>query len=180
MGSQEYYCDPRRYKSVPPRLYHNLGHGKFEDVTEKSGLAKSPGKGMGISIADFNDDGWPDVFIANDTEPNSLFINQGNGTFEEQGLELGVAYNDSAHAGSSMGSDAKDYDNDGKVDIFYNNLMGQIWQLLRNRRRTLFTFLCHPSAERSACRSPAGATDSSTITTTAGRISTRPMAMSTR
>ncbi len=139
MGSKEYYCDPRRYKSVPPRLYHNLGHGKFEDVTEKSGLAKSPGKGMGISIADFNNDGWPDIFIANDTEPNSLFINQRNGTFEERGLELGVAYNDSAHSGSSMGSDAKDYDNDGNVDIFYNNLKGQIWQLLRNRGN-LFTF----------------------------------------
>jgi hypothetical protein len=139
MGSKEYYCDPRRYKSVPPRLYHNLGHGKFEDVTEKSGLAKAPGKGMGISIADFNNDGWQDVFIANDTEPNSLFINQGNGTFEERGLELGVAYNDNAHSGSSMGSDAKDYDNDGNVDIFYNNLTGQVWQLLRNRGN-LFTF----------------------------------------
>ena len=88
---------------------------------------------MGISIADFNDDGRPDVFIANDTEPNSLFINNGNGTFEERGMELGVAYDDNAHAGSSMGCDAKDFDNDGKVDIFYNNLMGQIWGLLRNR-----------------------------------------------
>ena len=82
------------------RLYHNLGHGKFEDVTEKSGFGAAPGKGMGISIADFNDDGWPDVFIANDTEPNSLFINQRNGTFEEKGLELGVAYNDNAQVGS--------------------------------------------------------------------------------
>jgi len=138
-NGKEYYCDPRRYQNVPPRLYHNLGHGKFEDVTEKSGLAKSPGKGMGISIADFNNDGWQDVFIANDTEPNSLFMNMGNGTFEEKGLELGVAYNDSAHSGSSMGSDAKDFDNDGNVDIFYNNLMGQVWQLLRNRGN-LFTF----------------------------------------
>ena len=139
MGGKEYYCDPRRYRSVAPRLYHNLGHGKFEDVTEKSGLGKSPGKGMGISIADFNNDGWPDVFIANDTEPNSLFIKRGNGTFEEKGLELGVGYNDNAHTGSSMGSDAKDYDNDGTVDIFYNNLMGQVWQLLRNRGN-LFKF----------------------------------------
>ena len=139
MGSKEYYCDPRRYPSVPPRLYHNLGHGKFEDVTDKSGLGACPGKGMGISIADFNNDGWPDIFIANDTEPNSLFINQKNGTFQERGLELGVAYNDSAHTGSSMGSDARDYDNDGNVDIFYNNLMGQIWQLLRNRGN-LFTY----------------------------------------
>ena len=133
MDSKDYYCDPRRYPSVPPRLYHNLGHGKFEDVTAKSGLAASPAKGMGIAIADFNDDGWPDVFIANDTEPNSLFMNRGNGTFEEKGLELGVAYNDNAHVGSSMGCDAKDFDNDGKVDIFYNNLAGQIWALLKNR-----------------------------------------------
>ena len=131
-GGIEHYCDPQRYRSVPPRLYRNLGHGKFEDVTDKSRLGASPGKGMGISIADFNNDGWPDIFIANDTEPNSLFINRGNGTFEEKGLELGVAYNDSGHTGSSMGSDAKDYDNDGNVDIFYNNLAGQVWQLLRN------------------------------------------------
>jgi hypothetical protein len=129
----EYYCDPRLfYQAVPHRLYHNLGNGKFEDVTEKSGFGASPGKGMGISIADFNDDGWPDVFIANDTEANSLFINKGNGTFEDQGLQLGVAYDETAKAVSSMGSDAKDYNNDGKVDIFYNNLMGQIWALFQN------------------------------------------------
>jgi hypothetical protein len=133
MSDKDYYCDPRRYPSVPSRLYHNLGHGKFEDVTAKAGFAAAPGKGMGVSIADFNDDGWMDVFIANDTEPNSLFINQKNGTFEEKGLELGVAYNENARVGSSMGCDAKDFNNDGKVDIFYNNLMGQVWQLLRNR-----------------------------------------------
>lgn len=144
MDNRDFYCDPRRYPSVPPRLYHNLGHGKFEDVTEKSGLGAAPGKGMGISIADFNDDGWMDVFIANDTEPNSLLMNKGNGTFEEQGLELGVAYNDNAHTGSSMGSDAKDFDNDGKVDIFYNNLMGQVWALLRNRGG-VFQFYSHTS-----------------------------------
>ncbi len=133
-GGVNYYCDPRLYSpSVPPRLYHNLGHGKFEDVTEKSGFGKAPGKGMGISIADFNGDGWPDVFIANDTEANSLFINHGDGTFEDQGLPFGVAYDDSAKAVSSMGSDAQDYDNDGRVDLFYNNLMGQVWGLYRNR-----------------------------------------------
>jgi hypothetical protein len=129
----EYYCSPTFYPRAAHRLYHNLGYGRFEDVTEKSGFAAAPGKGMGISIADFNGDGWQDVFIANDTDPNSLFINKGNGTFEDQGLQLGVAYNDDAKAVSSMGSDAKDYDNDGRVDIFSNNLMGQIWQLFRNR-----------------------------------------------
>jgi len=135
MNDLDYYCDPRRYPSVPHQLFRNLGKGKFADVTVKSGFAAAPGKGMGISIADFNDDGWLDVFIANDTEPNSLFINKKNGTFEEKGLELGVAYNENAQVGSSMGSDAKDFDNDGKVDIFYNNLMNQIWALLRNQGR---------------------------------------------
>src|SRR5260370_11511902 len=88
---------------------------------------------MGISIADFNDDGWQDVFIANDTEPNSLFINKGNGTFEDQALQFGVAYDDSAKAVSSMGSDANDYANDGHIGIFYNNLIGQICALFQNR-----------------------------------------------
>jgi len=133
MGDRDYYCDPRRYQSVPHRLYHNLGHGKFADVTEKMGFAAAPGKGMGISIADFNDDGWQDVFIANDTEPNSLFINNHGKSFEDVGLQMGVAYNENAQVGSTMGCDAKDYDNDGKVDIFYNNLIGQVWGLLRNR-----------------------------------------------
>ncbi len=144
MGDRDYYCDPRKYTSVPHRLYRNLGNGRFLDVTEKSGLAKAPGKGMGISIADFNDDGWPDIFIANDTDPNSLFFNNRDGTFEEKGLEWGVAYNHNAQTGSSMGCDAKDFDNDGKVDIFYNNLMGQVWQLLRNTGDQ-FTYYSGPS-----------------------------------
>lgn len=133
MNDRDFYCNPQLYPSVPHRLYRNLGEGRFAEVTKQSGLAAAPSKGMGISIADFNDDGWMDVFVASDTEPNVLFMNQKNGTFEEKGLELGVAYNENAGVGSSMGSDANDFNNDGKVDIFYNNLAGQIWQLLRNR-----------------------------------------------
>jgi len=136
----EAYCHPQTYPAVPQRLYHNLGGGKFEDVTEKSGFAKSPGKGMGIAIADFNGDGWMDVFIANDTERNLLFLNQGNGTFKEVGLEYGVAYNDSGATVSAMGADAKDYDNDGLVDIFYNNLMGQTWALFHNQHARSFRY----------------------------------------
>ncbi len=136
----EAYCHPQTYPPVPDRLYHNLGGGKFEDVTEKSGFGKSLGKGMGIGIADFNGDGWMDVFIANDTEPNFLFLNQGNGTFKEVGLEYGVAYNDEGATVSGMGADAKDYDNDGFPDIFYNNLMGQTWALFHNQRGRSFRY----------------------------------------
>lgn len=132
MGSKDIYCAPMNYKSVAQRLYHNLGNGKFEDVTDASGIGGASGKGMGISIADFNGDGLMDVFIANDTERNFLFINQGNGTFKEEGLLYGVSYNELGATVSGMGSDAKDFDNDGMVDIAYNDLEGQIFGLFRN------------------------------------------------
>jgi hypothetical protein len=128
------YCMPTFYKSVPSRLYHNLGHGRFEDVTDKSGIGTAQGKGMGISIADYNGDGWMDIFIANDTVRNFLFINQGNGTFKELGVSLGAAYNELGQSVSGMGSDAKDYNNDGWVDVVYNDLMGEVFGLLRNIR----------------------------------------------
>jgi hypothetical protein len=137
----ESYCHPRTYPAVPQRLYHNLGNGKFEDVTDKSGFGKVAGKGMGIGIADYNNDGWMDVFIANDTERNFLFLNQKNGTFREAGLEYGVAYNDNGTTVSAMGTDAKDYDNDGFVDIFYNNLMAQTWALFKNQGGKLFRYV---------------------------------------
>lgn len=143
------YCSPKVYPSVAMRLYHNLGHGKFEDVTEKAGLGGALGKGMGISIADFNRDGWLDVFVANDTERNFLFINQGNGTFKEEGLAREVAYNDDASTVSAMGSDARDYDNDGWIDIFYNNLKAQTWGLFHNERGRQFRY-ASPSSKLAA------------------------------
>jgi enediyne biosynthesis protein E4 len=128
----DFYCHPKTYPAVPHRLYRNLGGGKFQDVTDAAGFGKAPGKGMGIAIADVNADGWPDIFIANDTEPNFLFINRANGAFAERGLAMGVAYNDDAATVSAMGADARDFDNDGWPDIFYNNLTTQIWGLFRN------------------------------------------------
>jgi hypothetical protein len=95
---------------------------------------------MGIGLADFNDDGWIDVFIANDTERNLLFLNEKNGHFKEAGLEYGVAYTDNGATVSAMGTDAKDYDNDGFVDIFYNDLMHQSWALFRNLRGRTFRY----------------------------------------
>jgi enediyne biosynthesis protein E4 len=131
-GVVDIYCHPATYKSVPSRLYHNMGEGKFVDVTEKAGFAGALGKGMGISISDINGDGYSDVFIANDTERNFFFINQSNGTFKEVGLLYGVAYNDQGASVSAMGSDANDFNNDGWDDVFYNNLAGQLFGLFKN------------------------------------------------
>lgn len=140
-GEQEMYCSPKTYANVPQRLYRNLGGGRFEDVTETSGFGKVSGKGMGIAIADVNNDGWMDVFIANDTERNLLFLNQGDGHFKEAGLPYGVAYNENGATVSAMGCDIKDIDNDGWPDVFYNDLMGQIWGLFRNRAGKNFQYI---------------------------------------
>ncbi|MBN2369630.1 MAG: CRTAC1 family protein [Vicinamibacteria bacterium] len=138
----EFYCSPRVYKSVPHTLYHNEGNGRFRDVTASAGFAEAKsGKGMGIGIADFNNDGLMDVFVSNDTEPNFLYINKGNGTFAEDAWMMGVAYNDEGRIVSGMGADAKDYDNDGWVDVFYNNLKTQIWALFRNDEGRQFHYV---------------------------------------
>lgn len=141
MGDQEAYCNPRTYKSVPHTLYHNLGHGRFEDVTQKSGFGAALGKGMGISIADFDGDGAPDVFISNDTDPNFLYLNQKDGTFQEVGIMYGVAYNDDGASVSGMGSDAKDFNNDGWVDIFHSDLQNQIFGLFLSEGGQSFRYV---------------------------------------
>jgi hypothetical protein len=129
----EIYCSPTRYDSVPHTLYHNEGGGRFKDVSEQSGFASARnGKGMGIAVADFDDDGWMDVFVANDTEPNFLYLNRGDGTFAQEAAAWNIDYNDQGTTVSGMGADAKDYDNDGRVDVFSNNLMMQVWALFRN------------------------------------------------
>ncbi len=141
--STEAYCMPTFYRSVPSRLYHNLGRGRFEDVTEKSGIEGAAGKGMGISIADFNADGWMDIFVSNDTVRNFLFVNQGDGTFKELGVMLGAAYNEQGATVSGMGSDANDYNNDGWVDVIYNDLVGEVFGLLRNEGGNWFEDVTH-------------------------------------
>jgi hypothetical protein len=140
-ANQEMYCNPRIYKSVPHNLYRNLGNGKFEDMTVKSGFATALGKGMGIGIADFDGDGSQDVFVANDTEPNFLYLNQKDGTFQEVGLMYGVAYNDDGASVSGMGCDVKDFDNDGWVDVYYSDLQAQIHGLFRNEGGESFRYM---------------------------------------
>ncbi|MEO8682696.1 MAG: CRTAC1 family protein, partial [Vicinamibacterales bacterium] len=142
-SNQEIYCSPTRYVSVPNRLYRNLGNGKFDDVTERAGLAEAHGKGMGVSIADVNNDNLPDIFIVNDTERNFLFLNQGAGKFREQGAIYGVAYNDDGVTVNGMGSDAKDFNNDGFVDLFYNDLATQVFALFAGDRGKSFRYVSY-------------------------------------
>ena len=153
---KDFYCSPSIYPNVSARLYHNLGGGHFQDVTDSSGIGSALGKGMGISIADYNGDGRMDIFIANDTERNLLFINQGDGTFKEQAVFFGVAYNDLGATVSGMGSDAKDYDNDGWVDLAYNDLAGQIFGLFHNESGASFEYVSRPTHIEALSRSFSG------------------------
>src|SRR6266853_1267117 len=126
------FCYPRAYAGVPNSLFHNNGDGTFTDVSAASGIRQSIGKGMAVTAADFNADGWPDLFISNDTLPNSLFVNQHNGTFKESAIEKGVAYTENGAAISGMGVDARDIDNDGLPDIFETALVNETMPLFRN------------------------------------------------
>jgi hypothetical protein len=136
----EIYCYPATYKSVPNSLYRNLGNGTFADVSAATGFDKVAGKGMGIALADFDDNGFLDVFVANDTEPNFLYLNKGNGTFREESWAWGIAYDEQGAVVSGMGADARDYDNDGLPDVFYNDLQAQAWALFQNEGGRRFRY----------------------------------------
>ena len=125
------YCTPRAYDPVSARLYHNDGGDRFSDVTEASGISRALGPGLGVAAADFNGDGWPDLFIANDTSQNHLWINQGNGTFREAGLESGAAFSEDGLAKAGMGVAVGDADGDGDEDLFVVNLMREGATLFR-------------------------------------------------
>ncbi|HEV2764558.1 MAG TPA: VCBS repeat-containing protein, partial [Pyrinomonadaceae bacterium] len=111
--TQNYYCIPRVFKPRPSYLFRNKGDGTFQDVSKESGIASSPGKSFGAVATDVNNDGLLDLFVANDTMPNFLFVNKGAGKFEEAGLGAGVAYGETGAPRSGMGVDAADYDGDG-------------------------------------------------------------------
>ncbi|MGO9229784.1 MAG: CRTAC1 family protein [Bryobacteraceae bacterium] len=137
-GSTKSYCTPESYKGTSSRLYHNLGGGKFEDVTEKSGLADSSGKSLGVTVFDYNNDGWPDIFVANDTQPNKLYRNLQNGRFQEEGLTAGVAFGEDGVARGAMGVDAADYDRSGRQHLIVGNFSNQMIGLYHNEGNGLF------------------------------------------
>ena len=130
-GGRE-YCGPGDYPSLSSKLYHNNGHGHFVDVTQQAGIGASVGNGLGVVCADFNGDGWMDIYVANDKTPNHLWINQHDGTFKDMALITGAAYNADGKALSGMGVTAGDFDNDGDEDIFVTNLTGEPDTLYQN------------------------------------------------
>jgi hypothetical protein len=132
------YCSPAAYRPVPDRLFRNEGQGKFVDVTQPSGIGKAFGPGLGVSCADFNGDGWIDIYVANDGAANLLWINKGDGTFEEQGLMAGAAYSAEGVARAGMGLAVGDFDNDGDEDILVTNLTKEGSTLYRNQGRGAF------------------------------------------
>ena len=135
---RRHYCIPRSFKPTPSRLFRNDGAGKFTDVSRQSGIASVEGKAFGAVATDVNNDGRLDLFVANDTVANFLFINQGGGVFEEEGLLYGVAYSDAGNARSGMGVDAVDYDGDGWQDLFVANIDQEMFSLYRNLEGTDF------------------------------------------
>ena len=134
----EIYCHPRSFPGLPNRLYRNRGDGTFEDVSAKSGILAHVGKGMSVAFADFDHDSRVDAFVTNDTVPNFLFRNNGDGTFKEIALFAGVSVPDSGTPISSMGADFQDYDNDGWEDIHLTALAGETFPLFRNDGRGAF------------------------------------------
>lgn len=139
------YCHPRYFGTLTNTLYRNRGDGTFEDVTEKSHIGASAGKGMGVAIADYDLDGRMDVFVTNDSMPNFLFHNRGDGTFEEEALQAGVAMRDDGLAISNMGVDFRDVDNDGLPDLSITALAGQTFPLFRNLGKRRFQDVTYSS-----------------------------------
>jgi len=128
------YCHPNEFPPITHLLYRNLGGCRFENVSAKAGLLQSPGKGLGVAFEDADRDGWPDIFVANDSFPQQLFRNRHDGTFEEIGLPSGVAYDDDGQVFAGMGVGWADYDHDGWPDLFVNALANQGYSLFRSSR----------------------------------------------
>ena len=149
------YCHPKYFEGLPNTLYRNRRDGTFEDVSKEAGIYDHVGRGMSVAFADYNNDGFTDVFVTNDNLPNFLFRNRGDGTFEEVALEAGVALTNNGAPIASMGVDFRDFNNDGLCDISVTALAGETFPLFRNVGKGSFLDATHGSqlAQLSAARS---------------------------
>jgi len=142
---ERYYCIPRVYNPMPSWLFHNNGDGTFTDASSQSGVSKSPGKAWGVVAGDINNDGWMDLFVANDTVQNFLFVNRGKGNFEEIALPAGVGFSAEGRPRSGMGVDAADYDEDGWLDLFVSNVDQEMYSIYHNSHDESFDDMAIPS-----------------------------------
>ena len=133
-GATKSYCTPESYKGAASRLFRNMGGGKFTEVP----IGDATSKSLGVAVLDFDNDGWPDIFVANDTQPNKLYRNLRNGKFEEVGLSAGVAFGEDGVARGAMGVDAADYDRSGRPHLLIGNFTNQMLGLYRNEGNGLF------------------------------------------
>jgi hypothetical protein len=139
------YCHPDAYEGVPDVLYHNNGDGTFTDVTKKAGLTERWGKGLGAVFSDLDDDGDLDLFVAKDSVPNALYRNNGNGTFTDVTLDSNTGYSEDGRPEAGMGTDAGDYDGDGRFDLFVVHLSGEVNELYRNQGGMRFQVATYPA-----------------------------------
>lgn len=137
-GKSKSYCTPEAYKGVSPRLFRNRGNGTFEDVTRAAGLHDPASKALGIALIDFDQDGWMDLFVANDTQPNRLYRNTGKGTFTDEGVPAGVAFNEVGAARAGMGTDAADWLGNGRPGLLIGNFSNEMIALYSNEGNALF------------------------------------------
>ena len=137
-GKSKSYCTPESYKGTAVRLWHNRGNDTFEDATQKAGLGDATSKTLGVAVLDYDNDGWPDLLFSNDTQPNKLCRNNGNGTFSEKAVVAGVAFSEDGVARAGMGVDAADYDHSGYTSVLITNFSNQMISLYHNEGKGLF------------------------------------------
>lgn len=138
-GKNKSYCTPEAYKGQSATLYHNKGNGVFEDVTKKAGLYDPTSKSLGVALLDYDNDGWLDLFVTNDTQPNKLYHNNHNGTFTDTAFSAGVAFSDAGKARAGMGTDASDYDASGRQGLVIGNFTNESMSLYHNDGSGLFS-----------------------------------------
>jgi hypothetical protein len=137
-GETKSFCTPESYNGVSSVLYRNLGNGRFADMTKQAGLFDPTSKALGIAVFDYDNDGFPDIFQANDTQPNKLYRNKGDGTFEDIGVSAGVAFAEDGRARGAMGVDAADYDGSGRPHLVIGNFSNEMITLYHNEGTGLF------------------------------------------
>ena len=137
-GVNKSYCTPESYPGVSSRLYRNQGDSTFADVTRKAGLLDSSSKALGVAVFDADDDGWSDLLLANDTQPNKLYINRKDGTFRDEGISAGVAFSEDGTVRGAMGVDAADYDGSGLASLVIGNFSNEMLNLYHNEGQGLF------------------------------------------